>query len=229
MTRRALRPMRPARSLLVVALAGLVALPGAGGRAQEAGGGGIALDLGTPVDESGAAQPEVGEAYDLETSGDWTLRCVRSGLDHDGCFLYQALPDESGNVTAEIELLELPQGAAAAAGMTILTPLGTLLSEGITMQVDAREARRYQFSVCTQAGCVAQVGLLPEQLDAMRRGAEARIRIVPAAAPDRDVILPISLIGVTAGYDRIAELNALHRAALSEARAAQGSGEAPDE
>ncbi len=209
-------PVSRVASALAAALA--VAAPAS---AQDDG---VELDLGTPVGEAAAPaedDPRLGEAYLLEVAGDWQIQCVRTELEHDPCALQQTLLDEGGNPTATIELFNLPEGAQAVAGATIVTPLETLLTRQVTLSVDAGQAKRYPFTLCTQAGCVARVGFTQADLDAFRRGAEALLTIVPAGAPDTEVTLPISLVGVTAGYDRITELNALNAEARAEARAAQ--------
>ncbi|MEE4119657.1 MAG: invasion associated locus B family protein [Paracoccaceae bacterium] len=186
--------------------------------------GDVPLDLGTPVGEEAAPaaeDPRLGEAYLLELAGDWQIQCVRTALEHDPCAMQQTLVDEGGNPTATIELFNLPEGSEAVAGATIVTPLETLLTRQVTLSVDGGQAKRYPFTVCTQSGCIARVGFTQADLDAFRRGAEALLTIVPAGAPNTEVALPISLMGVTDGYDRIVELNALNTEARAAARAAQ--------
>jgi len=56
-------------------------------------------------------------------------------------------------------------------------------------------------------------------VNAFRRGAEASLTIVPAGAPDQRVSLSLSLIGFTAGFGRIMELNEANAAAIAAARA----------
>jgi invasion protein IalB len=175
------------------------------------------LDMGTPVEED--AGGGLGDAYVLEVSGDWEIRCVRTDLEHDPCALHQLLQDQQGNAVATIEVVDLPEGREAAAGATIVTPLETLLTRQITLSVDGGTARRYPFTFCTQAGCVARVGFTGPEVDAFRRGAVASLTIFPAGAPDTPVELDASLTGFTDGFARIEELNALNAEA---AAAAQG-------
>ena len=47
------------------------------------------------------------------------------------------------------------------------------------------------------------MGFTPDELAQFKRGAKARIVIVPASAPDAEVVLEISLSGFTAGFDAI--------------------------
>ena len=45
------------------------------------------------------------------------------------------------------------------AGVTVVTPLGTLLTAGVVVQVDTGEQRQYPFAWCSQVGCFARFGL----------------------------------------------------------------------
>jgi len=180
------------------AIAGLLALS-TSATAQEATDADPAadLDLGTPVQ----TELQVGQPYIREEHGDWALRCLKSEEGQsDPCQLYQLLSDDDGNSVAEISLFPLPEGGRAAAGATIVVPLETLLTQQLTLSVDGGEARRYPFTFCNTAGCVARIGLTTAEIDQFRRGNAATLRMVPAAAPDEAVVLKVSLTGFTAGY-----------------------------
>lgn len=175
---------------------------GAPALAQEASEGtdaeGSDLTLGTPVNEG----PQVGQAYIREESGDWALRCLKATEGQpDPCQLYQLLLDDEGNAVAEISMFPLPDGGQAAAGATIVAPLETLLTQNLQIAVDGGSARAYPFTFCNAAGCVARLGFTQAEVDQFKRGREATLRIVPAGAPDEEVILTISLTGFTAALD----------------------------
>jgi invasion protein IalB len=157
------------------------------------------LDLGTPVEE---AAPQPGQPYIREVFGDWSLRCLRAEAgEAEPCELYQLLQDADGNPVAEISLFPLPPGGDVAAGATIVAPLETLLTEQLTLSVDGAATRRYQFSFCNRAGCIARVGFTAEEVAQFKAGNAAQLRIVPAIAPDEEVVLDISLSGFTAGFE----------------------------
>jgi invasion protein IalB len=159
------------------------------------------LAIGEPVTgDDGIGEPYVGAEF-----GDWILRCVRTEDGNDPCQLYQLLADQEGNSVAEISVFPLPEGQQAAAGVTVITPLETLLTEQLMMRVDAAQPKRYPFTFCAAVGCVARIGLLPEEVDAFRRGNSAQVRIVPAAAPDQEVLLTVSLSGFTAGFQALVD------------------------
>ncbi|MDX8352056.1 invasion associated locus B family protein [Cognatiyoonia sp. IB215182] len=154
------------------------------------------LNLGEPVG------PQVGQAYVRQEFGDWEMRCVKTpeGQD-DPCNLYQLLENDAGVAVAEFNLFRLPPGSRAAAGATIVVPLETLLTQQLTLAVDGANARRYPFTFCNPGGCVARLGFTEAEVQQFKRGNVATIRLVPAADPDQDVVLDVSLIGFTAGFD----------------------------
>ena len=176
--------------------------PAAPGEAQapSAGGGGLALGE--------AAEPAVGQVYALETFTDWEVRCERTAAGPDLCQLYQLLQDEQGNSVAEITIYDLPAGREAAAGVNVITPLETQLTEQVAVSVDGAQPKSYPFAFCTAIGCISRFGLTDEDLAAYRRGSDATITIVPALAPDETVNLRVSLAGFTAGFDALSSQGA---------------------
>lgn len=161
------------------------------------------LSLGEEVSQEPRA-PQVGETYIGAVEGDWALRCLKAEEGNvDPCQLYQLLNDDSGNSVAEISMFPIPNGTRAAAGATIVVPLETLLTEQVTLTIDGGTARRYPFTFCNAAGCVARVGFTQEEVDLFKRGNQAIMRMVPAAAPDEEVTLTVSLTGFTAAMNRL--------------------------
>ena len=153
------------------------------------------LALGEPVG------PQVGEPYVRETFGDWALRCIKTEEGApDPCNLYQLLSNEDGVSVAEFNVFPLGEGQRAAAGATVVVPLETLLTQQLTIAVDGKNARRYPFTFCNRAGCVARIGFTQAEVDELKRGVAATVRLVPAAAPTEEVILNVSLTGFTAGF-----------------------------
>ncbi len=126
----------------------------------------------------------------------------------DPCQLYQLLKDADGNSVAEISLFDLPEGGQAAAGATFMAPLETLLTANLRIGVDSGQPRIYPFAFCTQSGCVARLGFTAEEVAAFKKGIKAVLTIVPAAAPDQEVVLDMTLKGFTAGFAAVTTANA---------------------
>lgn len=163
--------------------------------------------------------PQEGEAYVAERFTDWTLTCIRTNIGNDPCRFMQALENEEGGRIAQVAIIPLPGEERIPAAMVVETPLGTLLrvprSEaelggpgGLRMQVDDGDLMIFQFSFCNVGGCVAEIGMEPPLVEAFRRGSIAEITIWSSEAPDLPVVLPLSLMGFTAGFDRVSEIAA---------------------
>jgi invasion protein IalB len=171
-------------------------------------GGQAPADAPAPA-EGAAAEPPAGEApaqgevmeVIRDTFGDWQVRCAPEG---DECFMYQLAMDDEDNPVAEVSILKLPEQAEADAGVTVVTPLGTLLPQGVVVQIDGGEQRQYPFAWCSQVGCFARFGLARPSIDAMKRGKAGKLTLHAVAAPERPVTLALSLTGFTAAYDSLA-------------------------
>ncbi len=174
--------------------------------------GGPELSMGTEVNpgSGGIATPESatpGQTY-LQAQFDlWEQRCVKTDDGSDPCQLYQLLKDNTGNAVAEISLFDLPKGAEAAAGATIVVPLETLLTANMLIAIDGGKAKIYPFTFCAPIGCISRIGFTGPEIEQFKKGAGAVMTIVPAAAPTEKVILNISLKGFTAGFKAVTDAN----------------------
>ena len=162
----------------------------------------VGTDLSTGIPESAEG---VGQTYVNGSFGDWEMRCIKTESGNDPCQLYQLLVDANDNSVAEINLFVVNGNPDIVAGATIVTPLETLLTANLRMAVDAGEARVYPFSFCRTIGCFSRIGLTGDEVASFRKGASARVVIVPAAAPDQTVELKASLSGFTAGCNALVE------------------------
>jgi invasion protein IalB len=174
--------------------------------AQRAGGN---IDLGN-ADEPAAkpAAPEGPKTYIKATHGDWQLQCLKTGPDasNETCQMYQLLKDANGGAVAEASIFKLSNGGRAVAGGTFIVPLETMLTEKLTITVDTGKPRIYDYAFCNQVGCFARVGFTKEDVAAFKKGAKAKISLVPALAPTQKVEVEMSLTGFTAAYGEASSL-----------------------
>lgn len=167
--------------------------------------GGVLLSQGVPVvpaDET--TERKNGEAYLKDTVRDWEVRCIHLADQPDPCQMYQLLVDDAGTPTSEISVFAV-DGAQFAAGARVVSPLETALLSGVTFAIDDGLPSQYPFQVCNPNGCIAQIGVTAEQLDAMKRGEAAELSIVPFRAQQTEVSLKVSLAGFTAAYDLLSD------------------------
>ncbi len=191
------------RLRLPLALAALSLCPMAAS-AQDAGGS-SGLSTGEVITEDA---PQPGQTYIRDTAQDWEVRCLRETEERlaagaeEVCQMYQLLRDNSGTPTAEIVLFKV-ESDDIGAGATIITPLETLLTRGLTLAIDDGLAKRYPFNFCNEQGCVVQLGFTNEEVEQMKRGSAGNIVIVPAVAQNTEVELRMSLSGFTAAIDQL--------------------------
>ncbi|MBU2982335.1 invasion associated locus B family protein [Lentibacter algarum] len=149
----------------------------------------------------------VPEPYVRETSGDWQIQCLRVDGEEEPCQMLQQLKDDQGTNVAEVTIFKLKNGGRAVAGANVLVPLETLLSAQLSMSVDGAKAKRYPYSFCSPIGCFARIGFTAEDIANFKKGANAKITLVPAPAPDQKVVLTMSLSGFTSGFDKATEVS----------------------
>ena len=155
-----------------------------------------------PAKQAPAEPPYVKASFDA-----WDQKCFKTDSGKDPCQLYQLLKDGQGQPVAELSVFDMPPGAQAAAGANVVAPLETLLTQGVTLSIDNSEAKHYPFSYCSAGGCVARIGLTADELDKLKKGTSAVLIVVPAAAPDKQVILSASLKGFGKGFDEVVAAN----------------------
>lgn len=159
------------------------------------------LNMGEALGPDGKPLPKTGEPYMKEAFDDWNVRCLKAPEGQtDPCQLYQLLQDKDGNNVAEFSIFPLASGSQAVAGATIVVPLETLLTANLTIAVDGNPPRRYPYTFCNRAGCVARIGFTADDLNQFKRGAAAEMTITPVAVPETPVVLNIGLKGFTAGF-----------------------------
>lgn len=156
----------------------------------------------TPAPGAAAGDPAQQEPMEIvrATFDDWQVRCAPEGND---CFLYQLALDQERNPVAEVSVLKLPASSEAAAGATVVSPLGTLLTTGVVLQVDGGEKRSYPFAWCSQVGCFSRFGLSQQSVDALKRGNSVALSLVSINRPEEPVTLAVSLKGFTAAFDSL--------------------------
>jgi len=135
-----------------------------------------------------------------EKFGDWEKRCDTSNGE---CIINYLARDAEQNPVAEINIQKLSEGGDAVAGATVISPLGTLLTSGIRLQVDGGRALQYPFAWCTQQGCFSRFGLTQDSIDSLKHGAIATVTIYSVSNRNKPILLNVSLNGFTTAFDSL--------------------------
>ena len=164
--------------------------------AQEASG----LSLGKPLETI----REPGEIYLAGNKGDWNVRCVTANPGEiDKCEIQQLLFLNENSPIADISIFKLPEGERAVAAANVMVPLETLLTKKFRFAFSEESVKEFPYSFCNQNGCLVRMGLLEEDIEAMKKGSSSELSITHISRPEASINLSLSLNGFTAAFDII--------------------------
>jgi invasion protein IalB len=164
--------------------------------AQEASG----LSLGKPLETI----REPGEIYLAGNKGDWNVRCVTANPGEiDKCEIQQLLFLNENSPIADISIFKLPEGERAIAAANVMVPLETLLTKKFRFAFSEESVKEFPYSFCNQNGCLVRMGLLEEDIEAMKKGSSSELSITHISSPEASINLSLSLNGFTAAFDII--------------------------
>jgi invasion protein IalB len=140
-----------------------------------------------------AANPRNGQTFK-----NWTARCEQApGSAIERCFIFQNLVlKESGKRVVNMAVGYLAANGQPAAVITM--PLGISLPPGASISVDGAEPRPFAIERCDVNGCVGALALSEELVAQLQRGREARVSFHDSSR--RQIAVPVSLLGFTAGF-----------------------------
>ena len=164
--------------------------------AQEASG----LSLGKPLETI----REPGEIYLAGNKGDWNVRCVTANPGEiDKCEIQQLLFLNENSPIADISIFKLPEGERAVAAANVMVPLETLLTKKFRFAFSEESVKEFPYSFCNQNGCLVRMGLLEEDIEAMKKGSSSELSITHISSPEASINFSLSLNGFTAAFDII--------------------------
>ena len=154
------------------------------------------------IDDSMTAEIQQIEPYIKERIKDWNLKCIEPIDSIERCEANQIIFNQKQQPVAEISIFKLPKGQIAAAAATIIVPLETALNEGLVLEMQDLEPKKYQFKFCNSIGCYSQIGLTIEELEALKSKGKASIFLKHLSSGDQQIVIPISLSGFTATFSK---------------------------
>ena len=158
------------------------------------------LSLGKPLESI----REPGEIYLAGNKGDWNVRCITgSPGEIDKCELQQLLFLNENTPVADISIFKLPEGERAVAAANVMVPLETLLTKKFRFAFSEGSVKEFPYSFCNQNGCLVRMGLLEEDVEALKKGSFSELSITHISSPEASINLNLSLNGFTAAFDAI--------------------------
>lgn len=146
-----------------------------------------------------AQQPAQAPSSLSVTYQDWTVRCAAvEGQPGQVCEMVQELTQAD---TGRRILSVLIRRSGAQTGLTLVTPFGLKLGEGVRLEVDGNPLAVLAFETCLPAGCIAPLVLSEAQIATLEAGAEAQIGFVDTAG--QSLALGLSLTGFRAALARL--------------------------
>jgi|TARA_B100001939_G_scaffold342022_1_gene352482 invasion protein IalB len=155
------------------------------------------------IDDSMAGEPQELQPYIKETNKDWNLKCIAPKNSIERCEANQIIVNDKKQPVAEISIFKLSDNQVAEAAATIIVPLETILSEGLILAIEDLEPKKYQFKFCNRLGCYSQIGLIKEEVEALKNNERASIYLKHISSGDQQVIIPISLDGFMKTFSRV--------------------------
>lgn len=144
-------------------------------------------------------------AQDMPQTADenaWRIRCDDSALDDTSrqCEMFQRLSlMETGQRVMEFAV-GYPPEKDQARGVLVL-PVGVLLNEAMTIQIDQNPSFSFKVRYCLQDGCYAFLTLSDSVVSMMKNGKLMRVGFT--ALDEEAVSLDLVLTGFNEGLERI--------------------------
>jgi len=172
------------------------------------------LDLGAPAPadrptQTPAASPlpqanaAPGGAVSRDKIGAWDVACSKTG---GNCAMAQVGNDSTGTPVLEMvvrkleEPLEVGERTAIAV-LDVITPLGVVLTENLSVSIDGGRKESAPFQICTEQGCLVREPVDSDLIGRLKRGNTAVISVI--AANQGEVTANLSLSGFTKAFDTL--------------------------
>lgn len=132
----------------------------------------------------------------------WVPRCNENPENGaQECEIFQRLlVRKTGQRVAEFAV-GFPEGRTNNARGVIVLPLGILLNEKTSLQIDAEQPFNFQMRYCTQNGCYAFLDLTPAIIEMMKKGNEAAFHFITLEG--NAMSIELSLAGFTKALDGV--------------------------
>lgn len=127
----------------------------------------------------------------------WFKVCAKQE-DNDICNVQNIVSADSGQLLTAVSMIEV-KGKVTKKLFQISVPTGRLIPAGIGLQIGQGKAIKVEYAICFPDRCIAEAGLSPELLAAMKKGNE--LTLTSVNFQNKPNPIKISLEGFGASYD----------------------------
>jgi len=158
------------------------------------------LDLGSQPAEQATTNPQ---NIKRTSYGDWEVACATGD---SNCAMAQVGNDSTGTPVLEMVIRKLPEPLevgerTAIAVLDVITPLGVVLTEGLSVTIDKGRTESAPFQICTEQGCLVREPIDQDLINRFKGGGKATVSVI--AANQGEVSAVLSLRGFTKAYENI--------------------------
>jgi invasion protein IalB len=127
----------------------------------------------------------------------WFKVCAKQE-DNDICNVQNIVTADSGQLLTAVSMIEV-KGKVTKKIFQVSVPTGRLIPAGIGLQVGQNKAIKVEYAICFPDRCIAEAGLSPELVAAMKKGNE--LTLTSVNFQNKPNPIKISLEGFGAAYD----------------------------
>lgn len=157
-----------------------------------------------PIGAAAQGQAAGSSTTDMQTFGDWTVRCfpVKTAAPCD--MIQIAVNKDRKQRVTSVSLAYVPSRDNYAT--QIIVPLGVSFSSGLTLAAGSRKIDGLKFRRCENDGCYVETGVAKSAIEAFATAGNSGTITVALYRGNKSISLPLSLNGFVPAVNRLKEL-----------------------
>jgi invasion protein IalB len=136
-------------------------------------------------------------AENIAKHKDWAVQCQQSEQSKSSsCFMFQRILVKDSGESLLRMTVDRPRDLGSPRAIFVI-PLGTYITPGISVRIDANDSLNLEIEYCDKQGCYAGILLDQSILNLLKGGRQAVVSFQNRSR--QEIRLPISLIGFSSG------------------------------
>lgn len=145
-----------------------------------------------------------GEATDVQSFGDWTVRCFNVKAAAPCDMIQIAVNKEKKQRVTSVSLAYVPSRDNYAA--QIIVPMGVSFQTGLTLAAGDKKIEGLKFRRCENDGCYVETGLAKNAVEQLQYGGNSGTITVALYRSNKAISLPLSMNGFVQAASKLKEL-----------------------